>query len=65
MTVVQGQPHFRAQPARERSERASVGAGARKEKSSETLVYKGILYYPTLKSRCGITVPHLFRAKTV
>lgn len=51
--------------ARERSERASAGAGARKEKCVKTLVYKGILYYPTLKSRCGITVPHLFTAKTV
>ena len=43
---------------------ASASAGVRKEKCVETLVYKGILYYPTLKSRCGITVPHLFRAKT-
>ena len=51
--------------ARERSECASAWAGARKEKCVETLVYKGILYYPTLKSRCGITVPHLLSAKTV
>lgn len=51
--------------ARERSERASAGAGARKKKCVETLVYKGILYYPTLKSRCDITVSHLFPAKTV
>ena len=51
--------------ARERRERASVWAGVRKKKCVETLVYKGILYYPTLKSRCGITVPHLFTAKTV
>ena len=39
-------------------------ARIRKRKSPESPVYRGFLLYDTLKSQCGITVPHCLCGKS-
>ena len=39
-------------------------ARIRERKSPESPAYRGFLLYDTLKSQCGITVPHYFSGKS-
>ena len=43
---------------------AGVRARIRKRKSPESPAYRGFLLYYTLKSQCGITVPHCLCGKS-
>lgn len=43
---------------------AGVCARIRERKSPENPAYRGFLLYYTLKSQCGITVPHYLSGKS-